>query len=96
MHWTQVHVYKEVIKRCVYSTHELEMGETELAVLRLSVVLNVYTVQNPRQRVVLKETSQMRRICTHIGKILSACLYLSISFSLGGGTWDIFVDMVST
>ncbi len=37
--------------------------------------LNVYTRQNPRRHVVLKETSQMRTICTQIGMNLSACLF---------------------
>jgi hypothetical protein len=53
--------------------------------------LNVYTRQNPRRHVVLKETSQMRSICTQIGTNLSACLfYLHQILSRG---WFIFVDM---
>jgi hypothetical protein len=51
-----------------------------------SYPLNVYTVQNPRRRVVLKKNQpNAYNMYTHIGKILSACLYLSVSFSLGGG-----------
>ncbi len=40
-----------------------------------SVPLTVYTGENPRQHVVLKNTSQMRTMCTQTGLNLSACLY---------------------
>ncbi len=46
-----------------------------------SETLNVYTGQNPRQHVVLKNTSQMRTMCTQTGRNLSACLYLYVSYS---------------
>ncbi len=50
-----------------------------------SVLLNVYTGQNPRQRVVIKNTSQMRTTCTQFGRNLSVYLSLHASFSPGGG-----------
>ncbi len=46
--------------------------------------LNVYTGQNPRGHVVSMKTSQMCTICTLISEgILSACLYLHVSFYAG-------------
>jgi hypothetical protein len=54
-------------------------------------LLNVYIEQNPRRHVILKETSQMRTICTQIGTNLSACLF-SIHQILSWG-WYIFVDL---
>jgi hypothetical protein len=47
--------------------------------------LNVYTGQNPRRHVVLKNTSQMRTICTQFGRNLSVYLSLYVSFFPGGG-----------
>ncbi len=47
--------------------------------------LNVYTGQNPRRHVVLKNTSQMRTICTQFGRNLSVYLSLHVSFFPGGG-----------
>jgi hypothetical protein len=59
--------------------------------------LNAYTGQNPRQlHVVLKKTSQRRTICTQTRRDLSACLYLHVSFSPGGGIEYIFVDIFFT
>ncbi len=47
--------------------------------------LNVYTGQNPRRHVDLKNTSQMRTICTQFGRNLSVYLSLYVSFFPGGG-----------
>ncbi len=53
--------------------------------------LNVYTVQNPRRRVVSVKTSQMRTICTLIWRESCLLVYIFTSdFILG---WCIFVDM---
>jgi hypothetical protein len=57
--------------------------------------LNVYTVQNPRRRVILKKTSHLCTICTHVEEILSACLCVSLRQLFSWG-WNISVDMVST
>ncbi len=54
-------------------------------VMRRSYSLNVYTRQNPRRHVVLKNTSQMPTICTQFGRNLSVYLSLHVSFSPGGG-----------
>jgi hypothetical protein len=54
--------------------------------------LNVYTVQNPRRRVVLIETSQMRTLCTLIWMESCLLVYIFVSF-YSGVVWYIFVDM---
>ncbi len=52
--------------------------------------LNVYTGQNPRRRVVIVKTSQMRTICTLIWRESCLLVYIFASaFILG---WCIFVD----
>jgi hypothetical protein len=56
--------------------------------------LNVYTVQNPRRRVVLKKTSQLRTRCTHFRRN-PVCLLISLRQLFSRG-WNISVDMVST
>jgi hypothetical protein len=56
--------------------------------------LNVFTVQNPRRRVVLKKTSQLRTICTHIRRN-PVCLFISFRQLFSWGL-KISVDMVST
>jgi hypothetical protein len=55
-----------------------------------SNALNVYTRQNPSRHVVLKITSQMRTLCTQIGRDLSACLHLYVSLSPGGFSFKIY------
>ncbi len=52
-----------------------------------SGLLNAYTVQNPRQHVIIKKNSQMRTICTQIGRNLSVYLSLWVSFFPGGDTF---------
>jgi hypothetical protein len=52
---------------------------------------NFYTGQNPRQHVVLQNTSQMCTICTQSGHNRSACFTLTSASLLG--TWGRYVSV---
>jgi hypothetical protein len=79
-HYIQLYIYIYIISLLLNFSRK-----------RVSLPLNVYTVQNPRRRVVSVKTSQMRTICTLIWRESCLLVYIFTSaFILG---WCIFVDM---